>query len=139
MVLESLRFQFWDPLDMVEGLIKKWKPKGCKTEKQYEVSLYDFMHSELQEVQVTKQFAKGRIRADIVVGDKVIVELKNNLDTTSKYQRLIGQLVEYEAWDGDIVILLCGKTDPNLLKDLKKYIAGKEVAFSEPIRLIEKG
>ena len=53
------------------------------------------------------------------------VELKNNLNTTAKYQRLIGQISEYKEWEGQILVLLIGETDPNLRKQLKKYIANE--------------
>ena len=120
--LEKLRFDCWDDPDMVASLIKKWKPIDCKTEKGYEKSLYNYLHDKLKDIQVTKQFAKGRIRADLVVGDKVIIELKNNLDSTSKYQRLIGQISEYKEWDGFIILVLTGNRDKNLRKELDIYL-----------------
>lgn len=99
------------------------------------------MHDKLDDIQVTKQYAKGRIRADIVVGDKVIIELKNNLDSTGKYQRLIGQLNEYKAWDGDTIIVLCGKTDKNLRKELDRFLGdtnSDNFGPHEPFRVIQK-
>lgn len=125
-ILEKLRFNLWDPTDMVVSLVNKWEPTECKSEKDYEKSLYNYLHDSLKEIQVTKQYAKGRIRADIVVGDKIIIELKNNLDSTGKYQRLIGQLMEYEEWNGSVIVLLAGKTDENLLKEFRKYVEKKK-------------
>ena len=120
-LFEKAKFA-WDSTDMVASLIKKWRPKDCKTEKSYEKSLYNYLHNKMEDIQVTRQYAKGRIRADLVVEDKVIIELKNNLDSTSKYQRLIGQINEYKEWDGSIILILIGKTDKNLRKELDKYI-----------------
>lgn len=123
MGIEKLRFEFWDGTDMVVSLIKDWTPEdNCKTEKSFEKSLYNHLHDNLKEIQVTKQYSKGRIRADLVVGEKVIIEIKNNLDTTSKYQRLIGQIAEYKEWDGKIIILLIGHTEKNLRKELDRYL-----------------
>jgi hypothetical protein len=99
--------------------------------------MYEFLHGQLEEVQVSKQFVRGRIRADIVVGDTIIIELKNNLDTTTKYQRLVGQLVEYESWKGPVFVVLYGKTDPNLRKQLKRHIDEKTDYFDD-FRLLEK-
>ena len=70
---------------MISDLVDCWRLRKCDAEKQYENSLYEFLYGQLEEVQVTKHFALGRIRADIVVGDTIIIELKNNLDTTAKY------------------------------------------------------
>jgi hypothetical protein len=106
---------------MVYSAIKRWRPRRCETEKDYEKSLYEFLHKEFPDIQVTKQFANGRIRADIVVGDKIIIELKNKLDTTAKYQRLMGQLMAYEQWEGQIFVILTGDTDANLRKQLRQY------------------
>ena len=99
-ILQKMRFKFCDAGAMISSLVEQWHPRKCKTEKQYEKSLYTFLHRQLEDIQVTKQFAKGRIRADLVVGDKVIVELKNNFSTTAKYQKLIGQITEYKDWMG---------------------------------------
>lgn len=122
-LFEHARFHLWDSGGFVESLIDQWQPKQFRTEQQYEKSLYEFLHSKLEEIQVTRQYARGRVRADIVVGDKVIIELKNNLDNTSKYHRLVGQLNEYKGWNGPIFVLLCGKTDTNISKDLQKLVS----------------
>ncbi len=104
-------------------LIALWSPKNCKSEKDYEKSLYTFLHEELGNVQVTKQFSKGRMKADIVVGDEVIWELKHDLDTTAKLQRLVGQqLRTYKEWDGPVIVLLTGTTEPNIRKQLARLI-----------------
>lgn len=138
-MLEKLRFNLWDGEQMVATLIEKWKLRNCKTEKQYETSLYNYLHENLTELQITKQYARGRIRADIAVEEKVIIELKNNLDATGKYQRLVGQLVTYKDWGGSVFIVLCGTTDRNLLKELKSHIEdsnGGEL-FEERFRIFE--
>ena len=112
----------WDSVGFVVTHLKGWAPLDCKTEKDFENSLYAYLHAKLPDIQVTKQFAQGRLRADLNVGGKVIVELKNNLNTTAKYQRLIGQLAEYKEWDGRVVVLLTGATDPHLRKELQSFL-----------------
>lgn len=139
--LDKLRFQAWDSVAAVTALMAKWKPKGCRTEKDFEKSLYSFLHAELGDIQITKQFAQGRIRADLVIGGKVIVELKHNLDSTAKYQRLIGQLSEYKTWDGYTVVLLTGKTDPNLKKELHRFLKREDLTgdlFGDKVTVVEK-
>lgn len=119
-------------------MIERWEPGVCKIEKNYEKSLYNFLHNELEEIQVTKQYARGRIKADLVIGDKVIIEIKNNLNTTGKYQRLIGQIAEYREWEGSILIILVGETDQNLNKQLKKFLNKEGLFEEEKVTLIEK-
>jgi len=67
-----------------------------------------------------------------VIADKVIIELKTNLNTTSKLQRLIGQLELYENWDGGVVILLIGETDLNLRKELNRFVKKYEPVLPFP-------
>ena len=121
-LLDKLKFQLWDDVGAVVGVITKWSPTGCANEKAYEKSLYIYLHDSFGDTQITKQFARGRIRADLMVGNKVIIELKHNLNSTAKLQRLIGQLTQYGDWDGRVVILLTGETEPNLRKELKQFI-----------------
>ena len=73
------------------------------------------------------------------VEEKVILELKNNLDATAKYQRLIGQLMSYENWGGSVFVVLCRTTDRNLLKELKSHIEDLHgsVHFAERFRLFK--
>ena len=138
--IDKLKLKFWDSVGATADLIKKWKPRKCKTEKDFEKSLYNFLHDQLDSIQITKQYAKGRIRADLVIEDKVIIELKNNLDSTAKYKRLIGQLTEYEEWEGQIIVLLTGKTDPNLKKQLDKFVQDRnsDSIFDKNLLVLQK-
>ncbi len=130
-LFDKVKFHVGDSVKFVISKIENWKPRNCKTEKDYENSLYKFLHEELDDFQITKQYAKGRIRADLVIGDRVIVELKYNLNTTGKYQRLIGQLAEYKDWDGRTILLLTGETDINLRKQIDIYL--KKEGLSEDL------
>ena len=130
MSIEKLRFYLWDGAGMIASLIEKWEPKGCRTEKHYETSIYEFLHDNLRDLQVTKQFAKGRVRADLAVEGKLIIELKNNVDSTPKFHRLVGQLTDYETWGGAVFLVLCGKTDRNLLKEIRKHLEQRKNSFS---------
>src|SRR5438093_10852245 len=102
--LDKLKFHMWDSIGMVVSHLERWRPRGCSSEKDFENSLYKYLHEKLPDIQVTKQYAQGRVRADLVVGDRVIIELKHNLNSTAKYQRLVGQLIEYQEWDGRVII-----------------------------------
>jgi hypothetical protein len=117
---KSLLFRFWDSIGTVTKLIENWKPDGCGLEKDYEDSLYAYLHEQLSEIQITRQYARGRSRVDLRVGETVVVELKCDLDSTSEYQRLLGQLLEMKRWEERIVVVFAGNTDPYFLKALKK-------------------
>ena len=139
--IDEVKFHLWDRSGAVESLIERWQPENCRTEKDYENSLYEFLHQELPNIQITKQFAKGRVRADILVSDNVVLELKNNLDSTAKYQRLLGQLAELKEWKGTIIVLLCGNTDPNLTKALRQHVkdwTGDYFIVESKVTVVEK-
>ena len=38
-LFEKLQFHAWDATGMIEELVRKWRPRGCATEKDYEKSL----------------------------------------------------------------------------------------------------
>ena len=107
---------FWSPKDAVAKLVREWSPDECASEKGCEDSLYVFLHDRLDEMQIIRQFGRGRARVDLMVAEKVMVELKYTLTSTSEYQRLVGQLVEYKNWHKDILLVLVGDTERSLLK-----------------------
>lgn len=109
----------WAPVSAVKQAIGKWSPRECENEKSYENSLYLFLHEYFPDVQITKEYAIGRTKVDLNVGDEVIIEIKKDLKSTGQYGRLIGQLEEYKKWKGATIILLVGDTDPHLKKKLK--------------------
>ena len=117
---DELKFKLWDAVDSVKDLIKRWNPKNCKSEKDYEKSLLEFFRTELPNVKITPQYAVDRTKADMLIGEKIILEMKKNLNATSAYQRLSGQVKEYMTWDKHIVLLLIGKTDPDFKQRLEK-------------------
>ncbi|MCL4549674.1 MAG: hypothetical protein M1495_14010 [Bacteroidetes bacterium] len=127
-LLDDIKYKF-DRLGYIKKLIEEWKPINCETEKDYENSLYNFLHLNLPNTQITKQFAKGRIKADIVIDEKYIVELKNKLNSRNNYQRLIGQLFEYKKWEGSIILLLIGEVDQNFIKEIKSFIKNEDNSF----------
>ena len=72
--------------------------------------LYKYLHDHLPETQIIKQYPVGRAKADLLIGDRILVEMKLNLNKRDQFQRLLGQLDEYKEWEGSIVVLLIGST-----------------------------
>jgi len=108
----------------VEKLIREWSPRKCKTEKDFERSLIRFLESKIKPEKIVRQFAYGRLRGDIVVDKAILVEIKHNLDSTAKLQRLLGQLEIYASeWKKDVIVVLVGEQDPNLVRQLEKTMA----------------
>jgi hypothetical protein len=119
--MERLRFS-WDDVGTVIKLLESWSPEDCKREKDFENSLFAYLHAVLPSTQVTKQYGVGRTKADIVVNKSVAIEMKHNLDSTAEFQRLVGQLMDYEDWKGRIIVLLTGENDPELVKRVRAFL-----------------
>lgn len=112
-----------NPMGTVKKFINKWKPRKCQTEKDYEMSLFKYLEKELPDIEIIKQYGMGRAKFDIAVGRKVFIEIKSQLNSTSKLQRLIGQLATYiDEKVENLIILICGQADKNLLKQLERKV-----------------
>lgn len=139
-LLKSFQFHAWNPLGTTAKLVEEWKPKNCRTEKECEKSLAEFLREKLEDIQVIHQAGSGRIRADLEVGGKVMIELKQDLDTTAKLQRLKGQIEDYVNTGKSILIVITGKMDKELERDLRKFVESKSdlPSFDDRISLIIK-
>lgn len=104
-------------------LIDAWHPRGCETEKDLERSLHRHLEKNLENADVIKQYAAGRVKGDIVVDHAVLIELKDSLKSTGQLQRLLGQLDIYRAqWKGEVVVVICGDSQRDLVKVLEKKV-----------------
>ena len=117
--LEKMGYKL-DPVAAIQKALEKWSPTKYETEKDYEESLYGYLHKKFDDssIDIAKQSAVGRKKADIRIGKEAIIELKKDLDNTGQYDRLMGQIEEYLQWEGTTFIILVGKSDLNLKKKL---------------------
>src|SRR5258708_6547188 len=100
-------------------LIDAWHPRGCKTEKDLERSLHKHLEKNLPDVDVQMQYASGRVKGDICIDHKVLIELKDSLKSTGHLQRLIGQLDLYTSqWKKKVVVVICGDSQKDLVRQL---------------------
>jgi hypothetical protein len=107
-------------------LIEAWHPRGCKTEKDLERSLHKHLEKNLPDVDVQKQYASGRVKGDICVDHKVLIELKDGLKSTGQLQRLLGQLEIYASqWKEKVIVIICGDSQ----RDLVKVVTEKVESF----------
>ena len=109
-------------VNQIENVIQAWRPIDCRSEKDFEKSLYDYFEKNLIGKDTTKQFGLGRSRVDLAVKREVFIEIKKNLQNTGQLQRLIGQLEIFSKDLSNTIIIICGKIDKNLLKQLNEKI-----------------
>jgi len=130
-----------DPFGTVCKIIESWRPRGCSTEKEFEQSLLRKLQKELKKQKIQTQYGSGRQRIDIVVDNKVPIEIKKDLKDPRALHRTIGQLEQYfqdKNWDG-FFLVLCGNIASDLLKSLKSYAKSKtDLMGDEKITIIVK-
>jgi hypothetical protein len=112
------------PMEKVCGLIEDWVPKDCKSEKDFEESLYRWLKYNLSGIEIIKQYGLAENRIDISVGRKVFIEIKKDLINQNHLKRLVGQLTLYEKERIDyLILLICCQHEPNLVSQLEKEIS----------------
>jgi len=127
-----------NPFGRVCEVIESWRPRGCKTEKDYERSLVKKLQNELVNQKIQQQYGSARQKVDIMVHDKVPIEMKKDLNSTAKLDRIKGQLDGYlKVWQG-VIVVLCGDTPADLLKDLKKYAESQDTLLSRRVYLYKR-
>ncbi len=111
-------------------LIDSWHPRKCETEKDFERSLHKHLEKNLQNSNVIKQYAAGRVKGDIVVEDKILIEIKDCLQSTGQLQRLLGQLDIYNTqWKGQVIVVICGGSQRDLVKHLSEKVESLKPGF----------
>ena len=130
--LRWLQFHLWDPIGTINSLVEKWKPGRCPSEKDYERSLAAYLDDRLPGVKFVSQYGFERARVDIVVGsfNRVAIELKKDLNTTAKMQRLIGQLHLYAKKFSYVVLVICGENHKDLVQEIRDYCVRLEPQFA---------
>jgi hypothetical protein len=67
----------------------------------------------------------GSTRCDIRVDKKVALELKVDMTSTSKLQRLIGQIELYKKEsESDLIVVLIGESREDLEDSIREHIKG---------------
>lgn len=110
-----------------------WKPQRFDYEDQYQGSLYRLLRRKMPSTNPQREYpmrdsTEGRKglkgRADLVVSDAVLIEMKRRL-TTSTAQRALGQLHMYlKLWSkGPVILVLCDAEDTAAVRFLSAEVA----------------
>jgi len=119
--VNSLKYTFDKPRYTIAA-IKKWRPRGCKTEKEYIESLYRHLRKHLPPNSLIVKQNTEKATTDLVLDGEVVIKIKHNLNTTPKYQRLLDELREYENREGYIILILIGQTYSYFENKLNKHL-----------------
>jgi hypothetical protein len=105
--------------DCVLRLLLEWQPSAAGlSEKAYEQELQTWLSSKLPEVPIVAQYGIAKGKADLVIDDTYIIELKLAFtdETLVEFDRCIGQLERYrQKWvdneRGRVYLVIVGKSD----------------------------
>jgi len=121
---------FGDLFSRVCRLVEDWRPgKKHKSEAGYRDDLLKYLRDDLNRLDPLGFSEKHSIRkesgrhlADIGIDNNVGIELKYDLNTKAKTDRLFGQIDDYLKGYNSIIIVLCGKTNEDHLDYLEEKI-----------------
>lgn len=125
--------------ELLKGFVnamKNWNPGKCYYEYEFQDKLYRHLKNSLPDSEVEMEFPigdkehKNKRRADIVVDETILIEMKRGGISSGEEDRAKGQISEYaEIWRnrGPVILLLCGheyehaKTSftPTMIKQVK--------------------
>lgn len=95
--------------------LHNWNPKGANYEYEYQDRLFRHLRKHLPDANIELEYPIGqnvlgsRGRADIVVNETILIEMKRD-SSASAIQRAKGQVLQYsEIWKdkGPVILLLC--------------------------------
>lgn len=135
-----------DPVlkEVIKSLVS-WRPRGAESEADYQASLHRKLRRDLpganpeRERPIGARATGNRGRADLVVSDSVLIEMKKGL-TTSSAQRALGQIQMYlSAWNRGPVMLVVCEVDPAMAQQfLVKEIENLRKR-QEPVMMVFAG
>jgi len=126
---------FWDDMDKVERLIRDWKPEGYRTKGDYEKSLSAWLREHLKEKEIVKKVAIGKMKVDLAIGGTIFIQIRKDLQNQGQLERLITQIDGYSKNLKNLILILCGEVDKNLVRQVRR----KGLSFFEfNLRVIEK-
>jgi len=129
-------------------IIEDWTPKKLSSEAEYRDDLLSFLRKQLnqkdplgllEEHSIRKE--SGRHLADIAIDSKIGIELKYNLNTKGKVDRLFGQIDDYLKDYESMIVVLCGNTSDQQLDYLREKIRkmpSKDMFSSSQVDIVVK-
>lgn len=104
--------------DCVRRLLDEWKPRSFDvSEKEQEMDLQAWLQSNLPDVPIVSQYGIAKGKADLVIQDEYVVELKLAFtdENLVEFDRCIGQMERYrQKWvskdRGLVFLVVVGKS-----------------------------
>lgn len=106
--------------------INDWNPEELRRERDYRDSLADHLRGYAPGARIECEYRDSGTTIDICVEwdhlfgtERVLIELKRELNTKAEYNRLVGQITDMKPDKNNIIVVLCGDTSAEWLDRLK--------------------
>ena len=139
---------FENEQELIHNLLQSWEPHATDlSEKDHEIRLTVYLRERLQDIPMITQYGIARGKADIVVEDKHLIELKQGFaaDNPSEFQRCLGQLETYrQKWvdkeRGPVFLVVVGESDTEFRDILHTWFKNTNSQYItwNPFQLIER-
>src|SRR5437016_556938 len=115
----------------IVGAINGWQPPLLKTELAFSDALCSYLRENLpDDSRVEREYRHDGTTCDVCViyngilaDDRVLIEVKRNLNKKADYDRLVGQVEGLRPKKNKIAIVLVGDTDPALVGRLQEQFS----------------
>lgn len=132
--------------ERLHTIFSDWQPRAYNLdEKDHEADLFAALRRALPDVPMTTQHGLAKGRADIVIEDSHVIEVKLGLTDVLEFDRCIGQMERYyQRWvkkdRGPFHLIVVGESDPDLRDMLHVWFEEANARFItwSPFHLIEK-
>jgi hypothetical protein len=132
--------------DLIAGALNSWTPAAFDVdERSQEADLYAFLRGKFPDVAMATQHGLAKGRADIVIEDSHVIELKLGFQDVNEFDCCIGQLERYyQRWvkkdRGPVYLVVAGEPEPDFRDTLHVWFEGANSRFvtCSPFYLIEK-
>jgi len=145
-IVDHKGFLSSDPAHVCQ-LLERWKPSSFDVnEKKQERELQFWLESQLPEVPIVAQYGIAKGKADIVIEDSHLIEVKLAFDSASvvEFDRCVGQLERYkQKWvkkeRGPVYLVVVGESDAEFRDMLQTWFTeANNPFFNQRFFLIEK-
>lgn len=113
---------------LVRSIASEWTPDPMGSEQEYQEDIEPFLRAVLpEEAVLAREYMHLGSKLDFYVRlqgwirrHEIAIEMKANLRSKSEFDRLKGQLQGYEPGKNQVILILCGDTEPSYIQQLRE-------------------
>jgi hypothetical protein len=127
-------------------LLKGWQPPALSSELKYRNSLVVFLRERLKNARIETEYRRDEALIDVYVNQTtflgptdVFIKIKRDLTDDATLNRLVAEVNSFQPTKNSVVIVLCGKTNPEPLERLRQVYELRPFRPGTPIEIVVVG